>query len=73
MNSVVRAVSGHHQSNGRNVQARGIVGVGVAKFDGNQLMAFQLERVALEFIRNPKPFWNLARESEIPESVDLFR
>ena len=67
---VVRRVACDDQPDVRYVQDRSAVGVGVPDVDGNQLMAFKLERRPVQRIRDGIAVGDLAREPGLPECLD---
>ena len=70
MHVVVCRVAGDDQPYVRYVQDRRVVGVGVPGVDGDQRMAFRLERRPVQQIGDRIAIVDLAREPGLPERPD---
>ena len=66
MHTVVGDVAGDDQADGRDVQHRGVVGVGVADLDGQQPVAFQFDPVDRNGSIVHGTGGNLAGEVDVP-------
>ena len=67
VNVVVRGVAGDDEADVRGVQAAGLVGVGVAEFDHDELVALEVDGVAFEWLREYEFSRKLAIEARRPE------
>ncbi len=66
MHAVVGDVAGDDQADGRHVQHRGVVGVGMTDLDGNQSVTFQLDPVDRNGSIVHGTRGNLAGEVDVP-------
>ena len=67
MHAVVGDVAGDDQADGRHVQHRGVVGVGVADLDGQQPVALQLDPVDGNGLVDHGAGGNQAGEVDVPQ------
>jgi len=67
MDVVVDGVSGDHQADGRDMQAGGIVAVGVPEFYHDQVAPFELDYLACELLGDHEPVWERARKQRAPD------
>jgi hypothetical protein len=70
---VVNGVSRDHQTDRRDEQASGVIGVGVAEIDDDEFVSLELEAVAVEGLRILDVLRKLPGESPLPERKPLRR
>src|SRR5260370_41995894 len=73
MDAVVGDVTGYHQVDGWDVQARGQSRVRITRVDQDQLVPFQLDGVSLKRVGHRELFRELAGKARIPEAVEVGR
>src|ERR1700756_3754789 len=66
MNVLVRNVAGHDQTDRRDMEASGIPGISMARWNTHAFFTFKLKNTPREFFRNRKRRVDLPRESGLP-------